>query len=80
MLPVLLLVGIGGRHPLWIPLPTILLWPLWLLGWTLWLVMWMFRASWQRPLRAALVAGAHLSGLRVDVDSPGGDHIRFRMI
>ena len=80
MLPALMIISFGTRRRLWIPLPTILLWPLWLIGWAVWLVLAGLRVPWQKPLRMALVLGAHLSGLRVDVSSVDGQSIYLRMI
>jgi hypothetical protein len=80
MLPALVVIGIGARRRLWLPLPTILLWPLWLIGWAVWLVLAGLRVPWQKTLRIALVLGAHLSGLRVDVSSVDGKSIYVRMI
>jgi len=80
MLPVLLLLGIRTRRRIWLPLPTILIWPLWLLGWPLWFVLWILRTPWERPLRTALVLPMHLSGLRVDVETADGEHIHLRVI
>jgi hypothetical protein len=81
MLPVLMLVGLGGgRRRFWLPLPTVLVWPFWLLGWLAWGVSWALRAHWQGALRSALVMGAQLSGLRVDVDSADGHHFHLRLI
>ncbi|MDH3214988.1 MAG: hypothetical protein OEN01_01700 [Candidatus Krumholzibacteria bacterium] len=80
MLPAMLLVGLGDRRRFWLPLPTLLLWPIWLLGWVVWLVLWMLRIPWRRPLRAALEVGHCLSGFRVDVNTAAGGRIHLRMI
>jgi hypothetical protein len=80
MPPALLLVGIGRHRRLWIPLPVLLLWPFWLLGWAVWGLFKAVGISWERPLQAALMAGAHLSGVRVDIDSSNGAHVHVRMI
>jgi hypothetical protein len=80
MLPALLLVAVGGRRRVWIPLPAFLLWPVWLLGWVVWLALRLLRVPWERPLRAALALAAGLSGLRVDIDTSGGEHIHLRAI
>jgi hypothetical protein len=80
MLPALVLVGIGRRRRFWIPVPAFLLWPLWLLGWLVWLVFRVCRFPWARTLSEALLLGAHLSGVRVDIDSADGDRIYIRMI
>ena len=80
MLPALLLVRIGGHHRFWLPLPVLLLWPIWLLGWAVWMVLWALRIPWERSVRTILVLGANLSGLRIDVDSANGQHIHVRMI
>jgi hypothetical protein len=79
MLPGLVLIGFGRRRRLWPPLPTILLWPLWLAGWLVWLLLAAVDASWHRPLRQALTLGYHLSGLRVDVTPADGERIYVRM-
>lgn len=81
MVPSFLLLGIGRQPRLWIPLPVLLLvWPIWLLGWAVWLVMWFFRIPGERVVQIALIATFHLSGLRVDVDTTGGDNIHIRLI
>ena len=80
MLPALIIIGFGARRRLWLPLPTILLWPLWLIGWAVWFVLAVLRVPWQKPVRMALVLGAHLSGLRVDASSADGQRIFVRMI
>lgn len=80
MLPALVLVGIGGRRRLWIPLPIVLLWPFWLLGCAVWLAFWLLRISWEQPLRLALVLATRLSGITVNIDSAKGDRIHVRMI
>jgi hypothetical protein len=75
MLPMLLLLGIGKRRRFWLPLPVILLWPLWLLGWIVWLPLWLLGISWGRVLRQALVLPTHFSGLRMDIDTTNGQNI-----
>jgi hypothetical protein len=80
MLPALLLVGFGARRRLWLPLPVVLLWPLWFAGWVAWLVLAAVGVSWERPLRLALTVGAHLAGTRVDIQSAKGERIYLRMI
>jgi hypothetical protein len=80
MLPVLMLVGVGARRRVWIPLPMVLLWPFWFLGWGVWLLLWVVRASWARPLQGALQLGCSLSGLRVDVESVNGKSVHVRLI
>jgi hypothetical protein len=80
MLPMFLLVAVRGGRRIWIPLPLLLLWPLWLLAWPVWFVLGVFRHSWARPLRMALLASVHMSGLRVDVDTADGDHVHIRTI
>jgi hypothetical protein len=80
MLPALLLVGIGGRRRVWIPLPIILLWPFWLIGWVVWLVSATFRAPWTGSFHVALLVMAHLSSLCVDIDAADGERIHVRMI
>lgn len=81
MLPALLLLGIGRRPRLWIPLPILLLlWPVWILGWFAWLVLRVAQTPQAAPLRTGLTAVAHLSGVRVDVDTKDGDNIHVRLI
>ena len=80
MLPALLLVGVGRARRFWIPIPVILLWPLWLTGWLMWALLKLAGMPWEKPLRLALVAGLHLSGVNVDIDSADGDHIHLRMV
>lgn len=79
MLPALILVGIGENRRVWIPLPAVLLWPFWLLGWVAWLVFWFFKISWEGPLRLGLVLAAHMSGVRVDIESTEGERIHVRL-
>ena len=80
MLPTLLLVGAGSRRRIWIPLPVILLWPLWLLGWAVWAPARLMRLEWAQALRAGLILLAQLSGLRLDVDTTDGTRIRLRFV
>ena len=80
MLPSILLLGIGSRRHIWIPLPIFLLWPFWLLGWPIWFLLWFLRISWRKPVRVALMLALGLSGLLIDVDTKDGDHIYIRMI
>lgn len=79
MLPTLTLVGCG-RRGLWLPLPTVLLWPLWALGWVLWLPLAVFRAPAAERLRLCLVASSRLSGLRLSIKTRDGMRIVVRMI
>jgi hypothetical protein len=80
MLPALVLVGIGHRHRFWIPMPAILLWPIWLVGWIVWLPLKIAGTQWEKTLRAALELGLHMSGTRIDIDSSDGGRIHVRMI
>lgn len=80
MLPVLLLVGAGHPRRVWIPVPLFLLWPFWILGWIVWLPVAVTGVRWARSLRMGLMMMAHLSGLRVDVDTAKGDHIHLRTL
>jgi hypothetical protein len=81
MLPAFMLVGIGQEKPVWIPLPFFLLWPFWLLGWVVWLFLKAARAPQGKALKKALMLGASLSGLVVEVDSKKDDtHIHLRLI
>ena len=80
MLPTLLMVGVGARRRFWIPLPTILLWPFWLLGWAVWAPARLLRVPRADALRHGLVLLAQLSGLRVDVDSQDGTRIHLRFV
>ena len=79
MLPGLVLIGLGSRHRVWIPIPLILFWPFWLVGWVLWVLVAALGASWHRPLREALVMGYHLSGFKMDIKSADGQGIYVRM-
>jgi hypothetical protein len=81
MLPVLMLIGVGRKRWIWLPLPFFLLWPFWLLGWIVWLFMKAARAPQEKTLRLALALGAQLSGTIVEVDSKKDDTtIHLRMI
>jgi hypothetical protein len=80
MLPALVLVGIGHDRRFWIPFPAFLLWPIWSLGWVVWVAFKVLSLPWEKPLRAALLLGAHLSGIRVDIQSNDGGRIHVRMI
>jgi len=80
MLPALVMVGFGHRRRFWIPIPAFLLWPFWVLGWAVWAIFIIFRFQWEKPLRTALVAGMHLSGLRVDIGSSDGGRLNVWMI
>jgi len=80
MLPALVLVGFGHGRRFWIPLPAFLLWPFWVLGWVVWSVFRTIGFQWEKPLRTTLVAGMHLSGLRVDIDSNHGGRFNVWMI
>jgi len=81
MLPAFLLVGVGHGRRVWIPLPFFLLWPFWLLGWVVWFVLAFLRVPQAKALRMALVLGANLSGLRVDVEPrDGSGRIRLRLL
>lgn len=79
-MPALLLVGVGHRRRVWIPLPVLLLWPIWPLGWAVWGALRVFGIQWERPLRMALVMGLHLSGVEVDIDSADGARVHLRFI
>lgn len=81
MLPALaLLVGFGRRRRLWLPLPTILLWPFWLLGWTAWAVLWLLRVPQAAQLRLFLESSARLSGLRLHIETQDGLHIHVHLV
>ena len=80
MLPTLLLVGAGSRRRIWIPLPVILLWPLWLLGWVIWAPARLLRLEWSHPLHAGLILLAQLSGLELNVDTSDGTRIHLRFV
>ena len=78
MLPAILLVGAGNPRRVWIPLPLVLLWPFWFLGWVVWLPVAITGVRWARPLRLALLAMTHLSGIRVDIDTKTGEHVHLK--
>ncbi len=80
MLPSVLLIGVGARRRIWIPVPVILLWPFWLLGWVVWAPARLLRRDWGHALRAGLIMLAQLSGLRLHVDTTEGTHIHLRFI
>ena len=80
MLPTVLLVGVGQRRRVWIPLPVILLWPFWLLGWVVWAPAWLLRSEWAQALRTGLLLLAQRSGLQLDVDTTDGTRIHLRFV
>jgi hypothetical protein len=80
MLPSVLLVGVGPKRRIWIPLPVILLWPLWMLGWVVWAPARLLHPERARALRAGLILLAQLSGLELDVDTADGTRIRLRFV
>jgi hypothetical protein len=80
MLPAVLLIGAGPRRGIWIPVPVLLLWPVWLLGWFVWVPARLSRAEWADALRATLILLAQLSGTVLDVDTTDGTCIRIRFV
>jgi len=80
MLPGMLLIGAGARRRIWIPVPVIVLWPLWLLGWVVWAPARLLRRPWAPVLGGGLIALAQLSGLRLDLDARDGTRIHLRFI
>jgi hypothetical protein len=75
-----MLIGIGKARRLWVPMPLILLWPLWLLGCFVWLIMRAIGLPHEKTFKLALVMATQLSGLRIDVDSDNDDskfHLRM---
>lgn len=78
MLPALILVRTGRGRRLWIPLPTILLWPIWVLAWVVWAFSLALRLTWEKPLRMVLLLCLHLSGIRIDIQSNDGPHFHVR--
>ena len=80
MLPAVLLVGAGTRRRIWIPVPVILLWPIWLLAWMVWAPARLTGARWADALRGALILLAQLSGTVLDIDARDGTHIRLRFV
>ena len=80
MLPTLALIGFGRRRRFWLPLPAFLLWPFWILAWIPWLVMRLLHLPQATRLRLFLKCSAHLSGLRLDVETQDGWHIYVRLV
>ncbi len=80
MLPSLLLIRFRNPRRLWIPVPVLLLWPLWLVGWVVWVVLWPTGLRAGYYLWTVLVSATQLSGLEVDVDSRDGTSIHFRLL
>ena len=80
MLPTVLLVGVGQRRRICLPVPVILLWPFWLLGWVVWAPARLLFPGWAHPLRAGLILLAQLSGLSLDVDTTDGTRIHLRFV
>ena len=63
-----------------LPLPAFLLWPIWLLAWLPWAGMWLLRLPQAARLRLFLKCSAHLSGLRLEVETQDGLHIYVRLV
>ena len=80
MIPTLLMMRIGRRRGIWIPLPAFLLWPFWLLGWLVWLFAWLLGANWRGGLRMGLVLMASMRDLKIDVNESEGTQVHFRLI
>lgn len=80
MLPAFTLVGVGTRRRLWIPLPVLLLWPLWPVGWLAWLALWALRNDKRERWRLFLNGAAHLSGLRLHLETRSGQRIEVRVV
>jgi hypothetical protein len=78
--PCFVLVGVGAKRLIWIPVPLILLWPFWLFGWAVWAFAWMLRVEREHDLRMGLTLLAQLTGLRMDVDTTDGTHIHLRFV
>ena len=80
MLPTVLLIGVGPRRRIWIPVPVFLLWPFWALGWVVWAAARMVRSERALALRTGLVFLAQLSGLVLQVDAADGTRIHLRFV
>lgn len=80
MIPTLVLVGLGRRRRFWLPLPAFVLWPCWLLTWLFWAVLCLLRRPQAARLRLFLKGVAHLSGLRLDIETQDGLHIHVRLV
>ena len=80
MLPSFLLIDVGTKRRIWLPLPTILLWPFWLLGWVIWAPARLLRLKLADRLHAGLVLLAQLSGLSIDVDTADGTKVHLRFV
>ena len=78
MLPALAWIGFGQSR-FWIPLPTFLLWPFWLIGWLVWAPMRLFRVPGYRKLGLVLSLSGRLSGLQLDISSKKGPQFRVRL-
>jgi len=91
MWPTLLLVRIGGRRGVPLPLPLFILWPLLLVAWLClglgYLGLALSRAFARRPrgeslagLWLALRLVPHLRGVLVDVQAAAGERVYIRII
>jgi len=88
MIPALLYIQIRrpSGWPIPVVVPIVLLWPfVALIALCVWPASWLSRAGSRfgaavRAARLMLGTLAHLSGLRIDVESAGGERVRVRAI
>ncbi|MBN2170030.1 MAG: hypothetical protein JW819_01760 [Candidatus Krumholzibacteriota bacterium] len=86
MIPSLLLVGVGRRRRVILPLPVFLLWPLLaLFALAAWILLRLapagtVTASAARTGLSALAVACQLSGTRIDVRDPDGPQVYLRFL
>lgn len=80
MLPGIALIGVGQQRSLWVPVPVVLLWPLWVSGWLIWAFMRGLHVPGHRQLWLLLSLSGRLSGLRLDIRSKEGPRFQLRLI
>ena len=80
MIPALLMMRIGRKRRVWLPLPVFLIWPFWLLGWLAWLVTTLFHRATATKIALIQIVFWHMRGLSFDVDDKSGTKIHFKFI
>lgn len=85
MWPSLLIVGVGRRRWLPLPLPLFLLWPFLLLGWLVFGVGRLVTREWRAEpalagMYGVLMLWSHLRGLRIDARPERGAGVRICIV
>ena len=85
MWPSLLIVGVGPRHGVPLPLPLFLLWPFLLVGWLVFGAGRLVTREWRgRPaltgMYGVLTLWPHLRGVRIDARSQRGSRVRICVV